>query len=327
MHLYFGSEPARSTLILLLTVFLPVCVSRQCDGQMPLKGNREWLSMAAVKYRDNLDRLRTWRGEVQLERQAEKPNETILVEAKISFAYSRLDSNYLYRIRETKRVSVHGGVEEPQLPTHYTAALCRDGVYHRVMRRVEDKDGPQSMAIQDKPFDRPAFANGAFLPEYFLTYEGTELDRMWQMYFDSADDPSFDGTISRDGDIVTLTRYESRKDRGVVYVFDLAKAGNPTRIERMTVRDGATSVTTLTWTWQKLADMWVPKKVTQRVQVGSDKPVAYYTTLTWLKSAVNEPLSDDQFSFVKMGMYRGDFVFDGRTNTRYRLEDAVLPVK
>jgi hypothetical protein len=289
--------------LLALALLLASSTPTKCRAQHPLQGNAELLLTVAKQYRANLDRLQTWQGHVQSSHRSTDGNEQILVESQIDFAYDRKNSASRYRLQPTKNVIRHGTVEKDRGPLVVIAELHKDGAFYRLQHDLPHQAPSQTVVIQSRAFKPPALHDGMFWPSYFFTNRGADIDRICQMYFDNAQEADFDGSVTRTGDLVTLTRNESNPARKMLFVFNLAQGGNPTRIETTSTRNGAPLTTTLTWTWTHLAGVWVPQKITQHIRQSSQGvTLEERTELTWSKSTANDPIDEGEFSLAKLAL-------------------------
>lgn len=285
---------------------------------------------ASRRYRENLDLLVTWMGQVELDHESADDRvihgKEIHGRELIDFAYHRPSGQYYYFIRDVKNMRVREDVETPRVALGCEGELHRDNLYYYVSFRLRNASGKKAVYVADKPHSLPAFHNGAFLPKYFFQYEGGDLNETLDMYAKHVDDADVDLTVERTGDIITLERFGKVPTKGLVYELDLSKSGMPVRIERMR-RDGDVSITQYQWHWQNVSGVWVPLTATRTRIVEGEVSYRKQVQLKWTSTKVNVPLPEDALTLASLHVYRGDKLVDSRTGEFHLLEDQELPVR
>lgn len=284
------------------------------------------LNDAARAYRSNLDSLVSLKGHVSMLRESYKDGTKNVSEKTIQFAYDWKTGGYFFSRTDSPVSQIKEGNEPQRFAPLFEAQLFTNGLYYRVIHNV-DYQGKKSVMVDAKPFSRPEFYNGAFVPQYFMSYEGAEIDELLTMYADHIDDPTFDGRLARDGDVFVLSCFLSNPEKKMKIVVDLSKSGNPIRIERELNRNGRVSNTTISWEWKKINGVWIPSEIKHAVtNTGGDSKKFTSTLLKWHDCQVNEPV-DDAIQLTSLGVYRGDRLEDVRTGEKSTFDDHSLPMR
>lgn len=296
-------------------------------GTLFASDDSDMLNDAAMAYRSNLDSLVSLAGHVSMLRESDKDGTKSVSEKTIQFAYDwKTGGEYFFSRTDSPSPPVKEGNDPQRFGPLFEAQLFTNGLYYRVIHKVGDK-GKKSVMVDAKPFSRPEFYNGAFVPPFFLSYEGAKVDELLTMYAEHIDDPTFDGGLNRDGDVFVLSRFVSDPEKKLEIGIDLSKSGNPVRIEREVNRNGRVSNTTLSWEWEQINGVWIPLEVARTVTTSdSDSKKVTSTVLKWHDCQVNEPV-DDAIHLRSLGVYRGDRLEDVRTGEKSIFEDRSLPVR
>ncbi len=314
-------------LLCVVIVGLPVVTSSTVNAE--LTGDTELLQKAAVKYRSNIERLRTWRGQVKLRRHSIDKDDNVLIECRINFAHDANSGNRRYGITITKDVTIAGEREAPRLPLQSRAGIFRKGAYYRLIYPLAQENALRVAYVQSKKFMDPGYSYGTFEAMYFFTNGGTPFDKYWDMYRKNAKHAELSGTIKLAGSRVILTlnrvRVSAKYSLHTVYEIDLAASGNVTRVETRLLAEGSESVTVCRWNWEDVNGVFVPKTITKDHNFNGSPPYEYHVTLDWEQNVVNEKLPDDAFELLHLGLRRGDWVYDSTTHTRFVIEDPTYP--
>lgn len=268
--------------------------------------------MVAVKFRKNLDQLRTWHGNVRFFRSDVKdalfPN-GYTRDSTIEFAYEAATRNYRYYVLTKNRLVHNGdkGVDERR--DYVEAGLRRDNANYRRSFVLPDSGG--GTGVRNGESMAPGWHGANFLPMYYFQVSGDFIDQKLNNYYRDFDNPLLNGTVERRDDVVVVRTPVD--DVVEEYYIDLAKGGNVTKwVNIFPLGDSITEVT-VAWSFTKISDVWVPE-VVERVEMPSDhSSVVSRTTLTWTENHVNDALAEDEFSLARLGSHVGDRIADHRT--------------
>ena len=162
-----------------------------------------------------------------------------------------------------------------------------------------------------------------FNPLEQTTYFGEDIAKRFRVFYE----PGRQGkekepdwvTIGREGDLVTL----KLEKYGLMerYAVDLEKGGCLVAYDHS---EGA-GKPTVKWRsdLQCVAGVWIPARTNCEETRSSGMRVV--KRLEWVENAINEPIPDDEYSLVKLGVHEGDEVHDQRTGTRYTVTGSEFP--
>jgi hypothetical protein len=162
-------------------------------------------------------------------------------------------------------------------------------------------------------------------PFYWFTHAGGAVSETFDAYCQWHKAKIYLSHVSliRNGDIVTLMVRGRGYEGFNAYTVELGKGAN------LIGYDAADSDGFENWKYEfvKINGSWVPSGVTlTSVNVGA---VQATRTLRWVKNIVNEPVKDEEFSLLKLGLRQGDWVQDNRqdnpTGRPYRVKGAEYP--
>ncbi|XZE22596.1 hypothetical protein SH449x_002532 [Pirellulaceae bacterium SH449] len=262
------------------------------------------LNEAAAAYRANLDSLTSLAGHVSVVRESNRDGKTSVSERAIRFAYNwKSGGEYFFSKTDSPVSESENESRTREVNPLFEAELFTDGLYYRLRHRV-GYEGIKTVFVNAKRFSRPEFYNGAFVPEYFMSYEGGNFDELLTVYADNIDDLKLNGRLTRRGDVFVVSRFPSDSERKMEVEVDLSKSGNPIRIERESTRDGRKSSTTNLWKWQKINGVWIPSEIKRtEADLDGDSERTTTTLLKWHRLQVNEPV-DDIIQIASLGVYR-----------------------
>jgi hypothetical protein len=292
-----------------------------------LQGDPRLLTLAANEHVANRDQIRTWRGRVRVFQTASisanaSPD---TCHAEVTFVIDRTKhaarSDWIEHESTRFTRSREGGTVEWEFHT-----MVLDGGYYT------NEYAPQVFVADGEWAGRTTRLGGIavvepvtrrkggpfkedFDPMYWFTYSGGDVARLLESYVQwHREGTAFSrSTVTRSGDVVVL---EAGKDSSPTkYSIDLRQGGNLIAFEQRHTQ----------WktSYEQVAGVWVPK----RVVVTSATPgrMALSRTLQWIENVVNEPVSEKEFSLVKLGLRQGDRVQDNRTGISHTVEGDEYP--
>ena len=286
-----------------------------------VKGDVELLKTVAEKYRANLEKLKTWRGEVKWPLHSIE----IICECSIDFACDFTLPAKRWAITLGEQHISDKGIEKT-MPPECRFGMYRDGAYYQLI--YKDKNKRHEANVQDRPFMQPALNYGTFDAQFYLTFEGIEPDEIGtKLYKGSKEKETTGVTIIKDGNILTIQTVLEKYGPAPValYQFDLSKGANFTKVEMRSNETNRKSEGIWRWIWEEVNGVWVPKEFSKDVVAILPNPRATHYRVLWTKNEVNIPLEKDEFSLVKLGLRQGDQVYDSRTHKKYTITDKSFP--
>jgi hypothetical protein len=321
-HLKFA---AAKQIIRLVAILLPILlqVFSPPIAIAQIKGDTELLKMAAVKYRANIEKLKTWKGDVKW---TQKGTDGIC-EWTANYACDFTMPAKRWAITIEKNVHVFEG-KVHSTPILWNYGMFREGAYYELSYSATSKNNRHGAFVQNHPFSKPGFNNNVFDPEYFFTYEGTEIDKFCLHLYKNRNSSGMTGYfIKKEGNniIIDLILENNGPIPTASYNIDLSKAGNVTQVIMRTNETFQTSESILRWEWKEINGVWVPNEVTKDSIISLPEPKEYHDRIVWENNEVNIPLASDEFSLIKLGVRQEDMLFDTRTNTRTIIKDKSFP--
>jgi hypothetical protein len=293
------------------------------EARADFEGDKEHLNMVIAKYRENLERLKTWKGKARLINRIWRDNSEILVESEIDFAYDARGERYRYNSTALRDVSIVDDMEVPRLtPKHRAALFNKDGYYDLLY--VVGSKGLRTANLSEKKRMKAGWGSAMFEPMFFFTDKGNWQDQHLQVLADNFDHPAAIGSVKREGDTITVVRVID--EVSVEKVFSLAMGGNATRITTTEKRpDGSEHVWVNSWDWERVNDVWVPKSASRQERDSAALGERKNHSIEWEQNLVNDPIEEREFSLASLGLRQGDFIFDTRNNTQRVLKGPEFP--
>jgi hypothetical protein len=202
--------------------------------------------------------------------------------------------------------------------------MYRDGAYYELLYDVEDKNARHQAHVQNRPFFQPSFSYAVFDPQFYMTFDGEEWDKICLTMYKQANDKYMVGQdITKKGNSVVIQDImEAHGETPVaLYVSDISKGGNLTRVEMRSNETNLKSETIWNWSWEEVNGVWVPKEVSMDSVKILPEPFEIHYRLLWTKNEVNMPLEKDEFSLAKIGLKQDDNIYDSRTKKTYTIND------
>ena len=301
-----------------------------CHGvaRAQLVGDPQPLLDAAKLYRENLDALKTWEGEIEysFRRKGAKEAHFTVVECKIRFALARDCQPPLavYDIEIVTDAIDQNEALVPRQPLKHLCGLVCDEVLYELQY---ENDKPKSARIVGaKPY-RPRHDGGwsyavYFDPVFFVTDNGVHCDKTYEFYAKEAMNPALKAHLTSDGTVLMLT-HDPRPGRGDGYdTISLANSGN--LVDRLVVDHSPSTASTARykWTWEEQNHVDVPKTASKDVHGVN---VEYHFALTWTKNVVNQPLNMSRFTLASIGARKGDVLLSAEEGRQVIDDPTILP--
>jgi hypothetical protein len=311
-------------------VFL-IAISTTTNVLAELQGDRGLLDRLAESYRENLASIKAWKGSAQLSKRysttGNGESKYWLTEWTVEFACSpdeARNGNYRYGIDINKSVSISDGVEAPRLRLERRSGIHNNGVFSELVYLTDvDSAARRAHIYNEKPMEA-GFHYGAFEPLYFFSLMGSWPDQYFEWVSKNFDNEKLSGSVVKDGNIVTFA--EKAEGITIKRLMDLGQGGNCVEYVVAETMEEWQKNTTLKWTWAQTNGCWVPKKMTYKdVTIGDGTSEDIQMTVNWTSNIANEPLADDEFELVQLGLRRGDRVEDHSTGEKYIVEGNLFP--
>ena len=287
-----------------------------------INGDIELLKMVADKYRANIDKIKTWKGEVK----GFRNNTSGISEWTANYACDFTIPAKRWAITVEKNTNIHDG-KETSTPVMLNFGMFHEGAYYDLKYTAPYKDNRHVLAVQDHQFSRPGFMYDVFDPIYFFGYGGTKFDEYFMHLYKNAKEMT-GWSIKKEGDYIVLqlviNKYGSIPM--MLYNIDLTKGANVTRVESRENETDSKSESIWQWKWKEINGAWVPTEVSRDNIVSLPAPTkVYHNRIVWEKNEVNVALASDEFALQRLGARQGDLIIDTRKNTQTRITDKSFP--
>lgn len=290
-----------------LVVLLGLCLEGSASGAES-RIDTELLELAASTHEANIDRLRTWSGRVRVTmsmgaaKEAEGPARERTSTLFVSFYYDRT--------KQAKRWAwTHEGSER-RFPV-VRDGMIKEGVFYRSGPiKPGPNEGSRRFTIESPYAISPDPMPKDFDATYWFTDHGSPLTERFRAYcvmVEKGHNPD-DVVVSRDGERVILEL--GGNDVLNRLTVDLSEGG------LFVAYDGESSGVAERWRYQneQVAGVWVPKEISQEV-INSKAGRRVALELEWLENRVNEPIAAEEFTLAKIGIRRGDRIYDHRSGS------------
>lgn len=302
-------------------ILIATSTPRTCRAE--IAGDLSAFALAANAWRENMDRLKTWSGEAELDLDAEgvNPDERIHIQATVTFFWNLEKSRSRYEIRITKDVTVRDGQETPRLPLEVRSGMALDSARYELIYRPDLPQRRRNVLITEKPRSMGGYSYDGFDPTYYMTYEGTPWDAYWK---------DLDGHAKelRGRILVANEQMLYLQDISGVraeFVMDLARGGQLVSLTTTLKNDDAEEFSECLITWEEHNGVWVPATLRQTDTTSKPQVSRRVFELKWRRQAVNEPIDDQEFTLPMLGVRQGDLIDDARTNSKRAAEGAEFP--
>jgi len=212
-----------------------------------IEGDVELLKTLAEKYRTNIDKLKTWKGEIQWFQKS-----TIgFSEWRATYACDFKAPAKRWAITIDKNTHIVDG-KVISTPVIWSNGMFSEGAYYSMDYSANIKDSRHVATILSHPVMRPGFHSGVFDPEFFLGLEGNKFDEFCLNLYKNAKDATGCSIKKEGGNIVI--RLAGKQDGPApvelynLYYIDLSQGSNVTRVELRTNGNTTKSETMYKWT-------------------------------------------------------------------------------
>jgi hypothetical protein len=300
-----------------------------------IQGDVELLKTAAEKYRANLEKPKTWRGELEWSQNSDNNEHKmkLLGECSINFACDYTLPAKRCAATEHKLINIIDGKEKVLLPK-WKFDLQKDGSYYVLLYTSDMKDSTHIAVKQDHPFKKPGLNFDMFDPMYFFTDGEMDWDKYYLYLYKS------NQNLDNSNLLEHMANYSITRDKNIVYItfipknnpitsdvlqIDLSKGCNVTKREAISNNPSLVINDSQKWLWEQVNDVWVPKEYIKDMFVPQPKASESHYKIRWIKNEVNTPLAKDEFSLVKLGLRQGDIISDSRTKEDQIISDKSFP--
>jgi len=288
----------------------------------PFRGDADLFNRVAVEHKANRERVLTWRGVVAVsteERTAGRPESRAA--SRVTFAYDRPTRAVRWTWKNEEEVSIRDGFEQVRPDPVFAGAMRKEGAFYELgplrPRSIKGEWTVRVASSAAQPFTPPG---DNFDPAYWLDIQGERVEGRLAMFYDRARKGlDLSGVaVSRRGTQVTvemrlagaLNQYEVDLAQGASVVSYLASTPEGAE-ERQT------------WRYAQRGGVWIPEELV--LKRTDSRQRGFWRKMEWIENVVNEPLPDDEFSLPKLGLRRGDHVYDANSRTDYVVQGAEYP--
>ncbi len=298
-----------------------------------VQGDTELLRLTAMAHKDNVERIRTWRGAARIDVAYEDEKGVTLDEKNsATFVYDSEQgaTRWQWVVEERRnrqdgqlvpvtpqRISLEDGRLLPVADAREVSNEMKkgDAFYHcwpGVTTRAGEKKN--TLVILPASEARKGAYSYSFDPMWYLTHRGHDLTERLMFYYREAANPDLTpGTIKRQGDLVIL----ETQGGGVVnrYTFDLAQGGNLVNY----YAEASEGVENCDWSYEYQRGAWVPKAVSLLLDLHYEDGSVWKRarTISFADNVVNIPVDPSEFSLEKLGVTPGVRVTDQRMGISY----------
>lgn len=319
-------------LVFLILVTVAQALSSS-HGYAAFEGKKEDLAIVTAKFRQNLDRLKTWQGRVKLTHRVgdSEAGSGVLVECAIEFAYDVKAASYRYNITKIRDVSVNKDGEEPRLSLRSKAGLSNADGYYELEFNARKTSSSRTGFLDRKASVEAGWHYMSFDPVFYYTHQGIAHDRELQVLIDNFTHEAAHGWVKRNGDSIAVR--QTIGDNSFEREFSLDKGGNAVRATTLEKRnDGSERITESTWDWEKVNGVWVPKRASrsdqgQQTRIKDGKIDSLNVVFDWEENRVNEPLDEGALSLASLGLRQGDRIVNKMTGKTFIADGPQFPAR
>lgn len=342
--------------LLQLSLFLFLAMGLPLGAQATAEQRElELLNLVATRSRANIERIRTWQGSARIKIEWYHTDivpgmpRRQLHKVSITFVHDRLSGNIRSDyILEENRNYHDDGTESSYLEADYYS-MIKDGVYFMfhhfppdrqgIVYRALSSDGegekvaemisgrsmhravmvmaeaPSDLAQQQEHFS-PIFRQ---FPSRQNCVEEAFQERYNRMKRQGLTElPK--GMIVRSDNIVTLTIEQPDRHFRQTYSVDLDKGACLIGVD---AHFGGKLIEKWTMEPQLVSGVWIPRRTADFHARNNGSTVT--NAVDWFENRINETISEQEFSLVKMQLRRGDKIDDKRTGTMARITGGEFP--
>ena len=274
-------------------------------------GNPELLEQVLVTHTSNMEKLVTWSGEAEVVVHSTGKRGTVDRKAHVVFAVDRQEDAWLYRWDYQKTGSDLDGAK--------TGGMFLDNTWHWYMPYLPDQKVNQGLVVRPGRDHEQEIGpmSSVFDPMYYFKVRNHDLKNEMDTWVPNLDSDWLDITISRDGDVVTVTPLNVNVPYATAqYVFDLAQGGN---LASVRAKDDLREEHWET-TWQQKAGVWIPKRASYQNKT-LDGTQDKRKVVTWQQSDVNQVLAKNTFTLENLQVAKGALVSDHRAGKSWHYQE------
>ncbi|HMP02982.1 MAG TPA: hypothetical protein PKD86_03825 [Gemmatales bacterium] len=328
-------ELVRSQFLMYLALGLALAMGAQAPTSIvPTSAHRhaaeiELLEQLIVQRRANWEAIRTWQGEVskqaRIQTRVRDSRWDLRRTYHITHFFDRASDQYLF----THDCTLETGFKGDQAPDgEYSIAIAKlrvadtwytFGPWHYKGRKVEGGTRPdvRPTLTTDSSSTAHPVVGDHFDPFYFLGIQGSMGEKGLSYWIENREELGDSLKIAHQGAMVVIE--SGKKQEGMihaVYKFDLQGGGNLVDLEVNGPQGYHSRVQSR---FERIAGVWLPVEASFVLEI-PDRESRNHVTLKWISNVVNEPLPKDAFSWHRLGVRKGDRVFDRRTNVEYTFD-------
>lgn len=297
-------------------------VTQAADG---LQGDRELLPKVLKALNDNVDTIKIWQGAAQFDISETRNGIENGTKNRIMFVCDRAANAKRWSWLVVDRYKIENEVRTkiPENASQKDAydGLIKDGLVFRAENSFREPK-IRGVTISEPSGRTLGYRNQVFDPLLYLAgYDFQDQRKAIQSVIDSADKASAASRSVMQDEmqvVYTLKIQQPELDRRTE--FDLSKGGTP--VLHTSTQPGLEE--SCRWEYEKVANVWLPKKIDFKRVSGLGTQLQ---SISFSKQIVNEP-QEGEFTFDKIGMRKGDEVYDTRVPPMKRsIYDPANPPK
>lgn len=299
-----------------------------------IKGSPELLDVIAGENLENYNRIRTWKGKVEVVDVREaKGKPSVRTPSTVEFAVDR-QRNAL-RWNWTYGDSVHrvDGKEVKKESYGNWNGMLKDRTYYRLGPPPKTGKRWRYLKIDPKTPNQWRFGplSDEFDPFYFMSDCGeSPHDRfrgLRRLAFVGAKlgnkQAMSHWTVSQDGSMITVASFQADFGNNgdfLINRYEVDRNCGSNIVKFVSATQTYSGITECKYV--EKAGAWVPERFTYETIVLDEDQVVQrrrWRKLKWIANVVNNPLNDEEFSWERLGVRDGDYVIDKRNDTKYKI--------
>jgi hypothetical protein len=298
------------------------------NAAMEIQGDRELLKAITETHKANIDKIKTWQGEAEVDLHVEQPGYVLAMKAKAAFVADR-DRDAVrwdWAVSEkTRRSTMEDPVEVS--PPYHIRQMLSDGIFFNSMPMLEDAAGQRHNALVIWP--RAEFqkwrSDEEFNPWDYLNHPTHDIYGTLLLWYNNPNDREISGglRIDRTGERVRVVRsyvpwnMPSMGLNVFEHEFDLSQGGNLTRYRVLAAAIHHEEL--IQWTYKEVRGAWLPSvssSSTHNEGPEGENLSKRSKRVEFTRQTVNEPLDASAFTVEAMGVAPGTPVTDHVEGTR-----------
>lgn len=313
-------------LIVILTLLFTFAGS---SAEAQIRGDEELLRLVASGHQANVERIRSWRGSVQLtDTSIQEGGPKLYKVSQVEFAYDRIQKAMRWNryYKDFVRTEADGTVNHPNFKS--TCGMLKAGTLYRLLdlsKGIEkNKIGPTVTVSSEGLGLGPVSED--FDPMYWFTDHGQPLEDRFKFFYTNSKKEGFDHWQVTRHDNRVIMEYIKEGNGGIGkfmnrYEVDLSQGCN------LVAYDASEPSVTEKWrlSFTSTAGVWVPKRISYEcVHIKSSRVAR---EMEWIENVVNEPLSSAEFELETLGVKSGDRVYDTRIDSEHAFKSPDVRTK